>query len=94
MAKYVVVGGERLDGTVRVAGAKNAALKVMAASLLADEPTSDLDEQTEQEIMDLLLEIHAAGTTVLMVTHSLELTNYATRVVRMENGVMERITNG
>jgi ABC-type lipoprotein export system ATPase subunit len=61
--------------------------------LLADEPTSDLDEQTEKEIMDLLLKIHAAGTTILMVTHSLELTRYATRVMKMENGVLGETIN-
>ncbi|MCX6007051.1 MAG: ABC transporter ATP-binding protein [Chloroflexi bacterium] len=57
--------------------------------LLADEPTSDLDECTEREIMDLLLKIHTSGTTILMVTHSLELTACATSVFRMENGVLE-----
>jgi ABC-type lipoprotein export system ATPase subunit len=56
--------------------------------LLADEPTSDLDEQTEQEIMALLRKIHGSGVTVLMVTHSLELMPYATRVMKMENGVL------
>ncbi len=59
--------------------------------LLADEPTSDLDEQTEREIVDLLLKIHAEGTTILMVTHSLELTNCATRTLKMINGVLEEV---
>ncbi len=54
--------------------------------LLADEPTSDLDEQTEHEIMRLLREIHDSGLIIVMVTHSLELTPYATRVLKMEHG--------
>jgi putative ABC transport system ATP-binding protein/lipoprotein-releasing system ATP-binding protein len=55
--------------------------------LLADEPTSDLDEQTEREIMDLFAEIHAeTGVTVLMVTHSTDLIRYGTRSIRMANG--------
>ncbi len=54
--------------------------------LLADEPTSDLDEQTEQEMMLLLKEIHQGGLTIVMVTHSLELMPYATRVLKMERG--------
>lgn len=57
------------------------------ALLLADEPTSDLDEQTEHEIMGLFAQIHAAtGVTVVMVTHSTELTRYGTREVRMVAG--------
>ena len=62
--------------------------------VLADEPTSDLDEQTEQEIMALLRKIHGTGVTVLMVTHSLELMPYATRVMKMENGVLQDIAAG
>ena len=53
--------------------------------ILADEPTSDLDEQTEQEIMALLREIHQTGVTFMMVTHSLELIPYATRAFKMED---------
>ena len=54
--------------------------------LLADEPTSDLDERTEQEIMSVLRELHSGGTTILMVTHSTELIPYANRTLRMEEG--------
>jgi ABC-type lipoprotein export system ATPase subunit len=55
--------------------------------LLADEPTSDLDEQTEREIMDLFAEIHAeTGVTILMVTHSTDLIRYGTRSIRMASG--------
>jgi ABC-type lipoprotein export system ATPase subunit len=54
--------------------------------ILADEPTSDLDVQTEREIMGLLRDIHQSGVTFLMVTHSLELIPYATRAFRMESG--------
>jgi ABC-type lipoprotein export system ATPase subunit len=53
--------------------------------ILADEPTSDLDVQTELEIMALLREIHQTGVTFIMVTHSLELISYATRAFRMDN---------
>jgi len=55
--------------------------------LLADEPTSDLDEQTEREIMDLFAEIHAqTSVTILMVTHSTDLIRYGTRSIRMAGG--------
>lgn len=55
--------------------------------LLADEPTSDLDELTELEIMSLFQEIHAeTGVTALLVTHSAELGRYGTRAIQMAGG--------
>ena len=55
--------------------------------LLADEPTSDLDEKTEREIMDLFQAIHArTGLTVLLVSHSTGLVTYGTRHVCLAGG--------
>jgi ABC-type lipoprotein export system ATPase subunit len=54
--------------------------------LFADEPTSDLDELTEQQIMCILRDLHTRGTTILMVTHSTELIPFADRIVRIEGG--------
>lgn len=55
--------------------------------LLADEPTSDLDELTEHEIMALFREIHTeTGVTVLLVTHSAELGRFGTRSIQMASG--------
>jgi ABC-type lipoprotein export system ATPase subunit len=55
--------------------------------LLADEPTSDLDEQTEREIMELFHQIHArTGVTVIMVTHTTQLISYGTRWIQMAGG--------
>jgi putative ABC transport system ATP-binding protein/lipoprotein-releasing system ATP-binding protein len=55
--------------------------------LLADEPTSDLDEQTELEIMELFREIHSqTSVTIAMVTHTTQLVRYGTRAIRMAMG--------
>jgi len=55
--------------------------------LLADEPTSDLDEQTEHEIMSTFQAIHArTGVTILLVTHSTQLVSFGTRALRMQSG--------
>jgi putative ABC transport system ATP-binding protein/lipoprotein-releasing system ATP-binding protein len=55
--------------------------------LLADEPTSDLDEQTETEIMNLFQEIHRQrAITIVLVTHSSQLVSYGTRSIRMAEG--------
>ena len=56
------------------------------ALLLADEPTADLDGETEKEIMELFAGIHAAGTTIVMATHNPDLARYASRVLRLDQG--------
>ena len=55
--------------------------------LLADEPTSDLDEQTESEIMELFRQLHAStGITIALVTHSTQLIRYGTHSIKMADG--------
>jgi len=56
--------------------------------ILADEPTGDLDEDTEADIMDLFCDIHQRGTTVVMVTHSSRLAARAGRVLTMSSGAI------
>jgi ABC-type lipoprotein export system ATPase subunit len=59
------------------------------ALLLADEPTSDLDEQTEIEIMDELLAVNRElGTTLVLVTHNLALAEQAEQIVHIANGAI------
>jgi ABC-type lipoprotein export system ATPase subunit len=60
--------------------------------ILADEPTSDLDNRTEKEVMSILRDINAGGVTFLIVTHSLDLIAFATRAYEMENGRLKEIT--
>ena len=55
--------------------------------LLADEPTSDLDEQTETEIMELFRQVHqSTNITIVMVTHSTQLVHYGSRAIKMAGG--------
>lgn len=55
--------------------------------LLADEPTSNLDEKTELEIMELFRELHTSmGLTIVMVTHTRQLVFNGTRVIEMAGG--------
>ena len=59
--------------------------------LMADEPTSNLDEQTEREIMDLFRDIHTkTGITFVLVTHTSQLVSYGTRSIEMASGVIVR----
>ncbi|GAB5535849.1 MAG: ABC transporter ATP-binding protein [Rubricoccaceae bacterium] len=54
--------------------------------LLADEPTGNLDSKNGQAVMDLLAELNAAGTTIVMVTHSAADAEYAQRIVNLFDG--------
>jgi len=61
------------------------------AILLADEPTADLDEHTEMEIMDELLAVNRERrTTLLLVTHNLALAEQAGQIVHIANGRIVR----
>ena len=57
--------------------------------ILADEPTGNLDSKTSIEIMDIFGAIQSAGNTVVLVTHEEDIANYAHRVVRLRDGVIE-----
>jgi putative ABC transport system ATP-binding protein len=57
--------------------------------LLADEPTGNLDSQMAQGVMELLEEINAAGTTIVMVTHDPELAMRAKHEVKLRDGVVQ-----
>lgn len=57
--------------------------------ILADEPTGNLDTKTSNEIMDIFSQIQAGGNTVVLVTHEEDIANYAHRIVRLRDGVVE-----
>ncbi|MBC2576797.1 ABC transporter ATP-binding protein [Peptostreptococcus canis] len=54
--------------------------------IFADEPTGALDSETGIEIMNLLKELNNKGTTVIMVTHDHDMTQYASRVITLKDG--------
>lgn len=60
--------------------------------IFADEPTGALDSETGIEIMELLKELNNRGKTVIMVTHDRDLTNYASKVIYLKDGVIEEVT--
>ena len=62
--------------------------------LLADEPTGNLDSKTGVEIMDLFVDLNKRGTTIILVTHSPEVAEYADRLIEMKDGKIERDTGG
>ncbi|MCS6875635.1 MAG: ABC transporter ATP-binding protein [Aquificaceae bacterium] len=79
---YQISGGEMQ----RVAIAR--ALMNNPSVLLADEPTGNLDSKNTQKVMEIFQQINAEGTTVVMVTHELQLAQQAKRVVEVKDGVI------
>jgi putative ABC transport system ATP-binding protein len=58
--------------------------------LLADEPTGNLDSKTGNEIMGVFERLHAAGNTIVLVTHEAEIAAYAHRVISIRDGQIEK----
>lgn len=56
--------------------------------IFADEPTGALDSETGIEIMNILKELNSQGKTIIMVTHDQDLTTYASKVIRLKDGVI------
>ncbi|WP_299439669.1 ABC transporter ATP-binding protein [uncultured Aquimarina sp.] len=79
----------QLSGGQRQRVAVGRALVNKPSIILADEPTGNLDSKTSLEIMQLLDDIHAAGNTVIVVTHEEEVAEHAHRVIRLRDGMIE-----
>ena len=79
----------QLSGGQRQRVAVGRALVNKPSIILADEPTGNLDSKTGVEIMALFDAIHAAGNTVILVTHEEDIAEHAHRVIRLRDGVIE-----
>ncbi len=76
-------GGQRQ----RVAIAR--ALVFEPSLILADEPTGNLDSRTGDEIMTMFDELHAAGQTIVLITHEDYIAAHALRTIRLKDGLIE-----
>lgn len=82
----------QLSGGQRQRVAVGRALVNKPSIILADEPTGNLDSKTSVEIMNLFDEIHAAGNTVILVTHEEDIAEHAHRIIRLRDGIIESDT--
>ena len=64
------------------------ALVTAPSVLLADEPTGNLDSASAEEVLDLLERVHSEGSTIVMVTHSNEVAQRASRILRFADGLL------
>lgn len=79
----------QLSGGQRQRVAVGRALVNEPSIILADEPTGNLDSKTSLEIMQLFDDIHAAGNTVILVTHEEDVASQAHRIIRLRDGMVE-----
>jgi len=57
--------------------------------IFADEPTGNLDSQSGLQVMEILKSLHEKGRTVILVTHETQTAEFANRIIRMKDGIME-----
>jgi putative ABC transport system ATP-binding protein len=76
-------GGQRQRVAIARALAGNPSL------ILADEPTGNLDSATGEEIMQLFVELHNDGNTIILVTHEDHIAKYAKRIVKLLDGMID-----
>ena len=57
--------------------------------LFADEPTGNLDEETGNEILDVLSQLHQDGLSIVMVTHNTEIASRGDLIVHLRHGLIE-----
>lgn len=59
--------------------------------IFADEPTGNLDSATGEQIIEMLINLHNAGKTIIMVTHEAEIADHAQNKLHMRDGLIDSI---
>ena len=85
----IALGVRRHDSKIPTVIAR--AFVIQPKVLFADEPTGNLDQRTGETIIELLFELNReAGTTLVLVTHDLDLAARCGRILYMDAGCLER----
>ena len=60
------------------------------AIILADEPTGNLDTKTSQVVMKAFQELNEKGHTIVLITHEMDVADYAKRIIHIRDGMVEK----
>jgi putative ABC transport system ATP-binding protein len=85
---YAGIKSSELSGGQQQRVAVARAIVTNPALILADEPTGNLDSASSVDVMSMFTKLHGQGRTVVMITHEEDIAAYATRVVRLRDGVI------
>ena len=58
--------------------------------ILADEPTGNLDTKTSRIVMEALQELNKKGHTIILITHEMDVADYARRIIHIRDGIIEK----
>ncbi len=86
--KYLNLSNQLSGGQMqRVAIAR--ALMNNPSIMLADEPTGNLDTKTSRKVMDIFKKLNENGHTIVLITHEMEVANFANRIISIRDGLIE-----
>lgn len=60
------------------------------AIILADEPTGNLDTKMSHMVMQAFQELNQKGHTIILITHEMEVADYANRIIHIRDGAIEK----
>jgi len=60
--------------------------------ILADEPTGNLDTKTSRVVMEAFRELNKKGHTIILITHEMDVADYANRIIHVRDGIIEKDT--
>ncbi len=57
---------------------------------MADEPTGNLDTKTSRIVMEAFQRLHREGNTIILITHEMDVADYAERIIHVRDGFIEK----